>query len=158
MSNKVFLGGTCAETTWREDLIVMLKENNISYFNPVVEDWTEECIEIEENEKDNICNIHLYVITKEMKGVYSIAEIMASALTGKNTIFVVIDDGFDEGQIKSLSATAKLARKHCSGDNFLVHFMNKSEGLSVIVDMINHFNESWVSSYVDGILNIGRDL
>ena len=139
MNNKVFLGGTCAETTWREELIVMLKENDISYFNPVVEDWTEECIGVEENEKDNICDIHLYVITKEMKGVYSIAEIMASALTGKNTIFVVIDDGFDEGQIRSLSATAKLARKHCNGDNLLVHFMNKSEGLSVIVDMINHF-------------------
>jgi hypothetical protein len=33
--NKVFLGGTCAETTWRDDLIPKLQ---IDYFNPVVED------------------------------------------------------------------------------------------------------------------------
>ena len=37
---KVFLGGTCAESTWREKLIPLLK---INYFNPVVDDWTEEC-------------------------------------------------------------------------------------------------------------------
>ena len=37
---KVFLGGTCNESTWRDDLIKALK---INYFNPVVEDWTPDC-------------------------------------------------------------------------------------------------------------------
>ena len=39
---KVFLGGTCNESTWRDRLIEMLE---IDYFNPVVDDWTEECYE-----------------------------------------------------------------------------------------------------------------
>lgn len=34
---KVFLGGTCNDTTWRDELIKKLK---INYFNPVVDDWT----------------------------------------------------------------------------------------------------------------------
>ena len=37
---KVFLGGTCAGSTWRDELIPQLK---IDYFNPVVADWTPEC-------------------------------------------------------------------------------------------------------------------
>lgn len=39
MTNKVFLGGTCAETTWRDKIIDKLSEN-IEYFNPVVKNWT----------------------------------------------------------------------------------------------------------------------
>ena len=35
---KVFLGGTCNESTWRDELIQMLK---IDYFDPVVDDWNE---------------------------------------------------------------------------------------------------------------------
>jgi hypothetical protein len=35
---KVFLGGTCNESLWRDKLIKLLK---IEYFNPVVPDWTE---------------------------------------------------------------------------------------------------------------------
>lgn len=35
------LGGTCNESQWREELIPML---SIDYFNPVVPDWTQECM------------------------------------------------------------------------------------------------------------------
>ena len=72
MYNKVFLGGTCADTTWRDELIPILESKGIDYFNPVVKDWTEDCIKIEENEKDNRCNIHLYLITSEMKGIETV--------------------------------------------------------------------------------------
>lgn len=44
---RVFLGGTCNESKWREELISKLDLNSIEYFNPVVEDWTKECMEIE---------------------------------------------------------------------------------------------------------------
>lgn len=132
---RVFLGGTCGNSTWRGDLIPLLESNNIDYFNPVVEGWTPECIEIEENEKDNICDVHLFLITSEMKGVYSIAEMMASIIQkDKKTLFVVISEGFNKSQIKSLVATSEIARKY--GDNFYSHFMNKEEGLDVVVDMI----------------------
>ena len=34
---KVFLGGTCNESLWRDKLI---KKLEIDYFNPIVKDWT----------------------------------------------------------------------------------------------------------------------
>lgn len=92
--NKVFLGGTCADSTWRYELIDSI---DIPYFNPVVDDWTPECQAVEEAEKEVDCNIHLYVITSAMKGVCSIAEAIESAhMTNKATILHVIPTGFEE--------------------------------------------------------------
>ena len=65
----VFLGGTCAESTWREQLMPMLDKFNITYFNPVVDDWTEECQVIENWHKEND-DYNLFVITKEMQGCF----------------------------------------------------------------------------------------
>lgn len=69
---RVFLGGTCNGSTWRDALIPKLR---IDYFNPVVEDWTPEC-QAEEVRQRQECDFVLYTITKEMKGVYSIAEVV----------------------------------------------------------------------------------
>jgi len=107
--NKVFLGGTCNESTWRDELIPNLQ---VDYFNPVVDDWTEADQAIEECEKAVLCNIHLYVITSEMAGVYSIAEVVDSAHTkGKQTILHVMPEGFTAGQLKSLQAVCKIVRR-----------------------------------------------
>lgn len=65
---RVFLGGTCAETTWREELIEKLDSSKLSWFNPVVDDWTPECMKNEIRER-NICDLVLYTITPRMKGV-----------------------------------------------------------------------------------------
>ena len=100
---KVFLGGTCNESTWRDELIKKLK---IDYFNPVVDDWTEECYK-EELRQREICDYCLYVITPRMTGVYSIAEVIDdSNKRPEKTIFCFLskDDSkrFVNGQIKSL--------------------------------------------------------
>jgi hypothetical protein len=102
---KVFLGGTCNESTWREELIPML---NIDYFNPVVEDWTPECQD-EEIKQRQTCDYVLYVITKEMLGVYSIAEVVDdSNKRPEKTIFCLLSDGFDKLQIKSLMSVYRM--------------------------------------------------
>lgn len=107
MKNRIFLGGTCAETTWRERLISSL--NGIEYFNPVVDDWTPECQDVEKEEKANKCNIHFYCITKEMQGVFSIAEVVDSVHNkSKRTILHVIPSGFEQFQLKSLKAVVEL--------------------------------------------------
>jgi hypothetical protein len=106
MKNKIFLGGTCAETTWREELIEVIQ---VPYFNPVVKDWTPECQAIEATEKEHECNIHFYCITSAMIGVFSIAEVIDSVHTkGKRTILHVIPDGFEKPQLKSLQAVVDL--------------------------------------------------
>lgn len=96
---KVFLGGTCAETVWREKLIPMLR---IDYFNPVVEDWTEECM-VEERKQREICDYCLYVITPSMQGVYSIAEVVDdSNKRPDKTILCVLSEEVSIGEVNSL--------------------------------------------------------
>lgn len=110
---KVFLGGTCNDSTWREKLIPMLK---IDYFNPVVDDWTEDCYQKELNEKET-SDYQLYVITPKMTGVFSIAEAVdASNKIPEKTIFCYLksDDGksFDKGQCKSLDKVKEMIAKN----------------------------------------------
>jgi len=107
---KVFLGGTCNESSWRDVLISML---NIDYFNPVVDDdWTSEQQQIEIYER-SICDFCLYVVTPKMTGVYSIAEVVDDSNKKPfRTIFCFLleDEGkrFDRGQIMSLNQVASL--------------------------------------------------
>ena len=112
--NRIFLGGTCAETTWRDELIEGLKQYDVEWFNPVVKDWTPECQAIEEDEKNNKCNVHLYVITPEMIGVYSIAEIVNSCWQAQlygtkvdKVAFFVLGE-WNKAQAKSFNATMRL--------------------------------------------------
>ena len=100
---KAFLGGTCNDSTWRDELIKLLE---IDYFNPVVDDWTEDDYK-EELKQRKSCDFCLYVITPKMKGQYSIAEsVDDSNKRPEKTIFCFLEeDGkekFDKEQIKSL--------------------------------------------------------
>ena len=107
---KVFLGGTCNESTWRNELIPLLEKAGVEYFNPVVDNWTLECQEEEYRQKE-ICDLHLYLITKKMKGVFSIAEAVASCqFKDKEVLFAFADfDGeFDTAEKKSLYAVGHL--------------------------------------------------
>lgn len=108
----VFLGGTCAESTWREQLMPMLDKFNITYFNPVVDDWTEDCQVIENWHKEND-DYNLFVITKEMQGCFSIAEVVdLSNKKPSQTLFCVLYDGMEKFQVKSLKATVELVQKN----------------------------------------------
>lgn len=98
--NKIFLGGTCAETVWRDELIKLLK---IDYFNPVVPDWTEECMKAERYEREH-CDFCLYVITPSMEGVYSIAEaIDDSNKRPEKTLFCFLEKEIPKLLIKGLN-------------------------------------------------------
>lgn len=111
---KVFLGGTCNESTWREHLIKLLK---IDYFNPVVEDWTEECM-IEERKQRETCDFCLYTITPKMTGVYSIAEAVDdSNKRPEKTIFCMLSyeqdrTTFTNGQWKSINEVGRMIERN----------------------------------------------
>lgn len=88
---KVFLGGTCAGSTWREELMGKIDTNHIDAFNPVVPDWTPECQAVEDyhRETDDIC---LYVITPEAEGFYSFVEVVDdSNKRPEKTVMCVLD-------------------------------------------------------------------
>ena len=112
---KVFLGGTCNESNWRNMIATMLE---IEYFNPVVADWTPECMK-EEIKQRKECDLCLYVITPKMTGVYSVAEVVDdSNKRPHKTVFVLLrDDGgerFTEGQWRSLGALALMVERNGS--------------------------------------------
>jgi len=122
----IFLGGTCGDSTWREDLIPDLE---INYFNPVVDDWTPEC-QKEEIKQRNICDYVLYVITSDMTGVYSIAEVIDdSNKRPEKTIFCVLEDGFDNPQKKSLKQVEEMIKENgatvCKNLKEVAKFVNR---------------------------------
>ena len=105
---KVFLGGTCNDSTWRNVFIPMLK---IDYFNPVVDDWPEDCMAEEIKQRES-CDFCLYAITPKMTGIYAIAEVVDdSNKRPDKTIFVLLhgDEGsnFSPSQEKSLNHISK---------------------------------------------------
>lgn len=110
--NRVFLGGTCNNSTWRDRLVPDLK---VPYFNPVVEDWTEDCQKEELRQRD-VCSKLLYVITPLMVGVYSVAEVVDDVNNfPERTVFCVLDsdngEEFSKAQRKSLKAVEDLVRR-----------------------------------------------
>ena len=110
---KVFLGGTCNNSNWRDKLIPMLK---IDYFNPVVENWTPDC-QKEEIYQRETCDWVLYTITPKMKGTYSVAEVVDdSNKRPEKCIFCLLetdeDLSFDKVELKSLMAVKTMINKN----------------------------------------------
>lgn len=110
---KVFLGGTCNGSKWRDELIPLLK---IDYFNPVVPDWTPECMDEEIRQREE-CDICLYGISAKMTGVYSIAELVddSNKRPEKTVMFLIEDDDgveFTEHQFSSMSMVCRLVAEN----------------------------------------------
>jgi hypothetical protein len=118
---KVFLGGTCNGSLWRHALINELK---IEYFNPVVEDWTEECM-AEEVKQRSECDYCLYVLTPRMSGCYSVAEVVEDSVKRpEKTIFCIVEFDqdpndpqhssvtYEEHMKKSLSQVARMVEEN----------------------------------------------
>ncbi len=108
---KIFLGGTCNGSKWREKFIPCLPDS-IGYFNPVVDDWNEEARLQELHERQN-CDFCLYTITPKMTGVYAIAEAVDdSNKRPEKTMFCILDTDetatFSEPQLKSLASVKAL--------------------------------------------------
>lgn len=108
-TKKVFLGGTCNGSQWRESLMPNLE---IGYFNPVVEDWTPECMDEEIRQRQE-CDFCLYVLTPKMTGVYSVAEVVDDSNKRPDKVVLCIldtdeDASFDEHQMKSMNQVAKM--------------------------------------------------
>ena len=129
---KVFLGGTCNNSKWRDIITPKLE---IDYFNPVVENWTEDDYQNELREREE-CDFCLYVITPKMKGTYSIAEVIDdSNKRPDKTIFCFVEkdgkDEFDKEQIKSLDKVGGMVEnnggQYLKSLNQIVKFLNSKK-------------------------------
>ena len=89
---KVFLGGTCNGSDWREKVIEKL---DIDYFNPITAHWDKAAQLNEFKEKEN-ADFLLFVLTPLMEGAYSIAEVVdASNKKPEKTILCILDTDGD---------------------------------------------------------------
>jgi hypothetical protein len=127
---KVFLGGTCNGSKWRETVMQKLK---IAYYNPCGEHWTEEMM-AEEIRQRQICDYCLYVLTPKLTGFYSIAEVAddSNKQPGKTIFsFITEDEGlsFSSFQLRSLEQVAKLVVR-----NGARYFKTLDE----VIDFLNH--------------------
>lgn len=113
--NKVFLGGTCANSKWRNKLIPLLK---IDYFNPVVSNWTPECQDEELRQREN-CDFVLYTLTR-VYSTYSIAEVVDdSNKRPDKTIVCIMNERLPNGEwtmsnqdLKHLDAVGRLVERN----------------------------------------------
>jgi hypothetical protein len=130
---KVFLGGTCNNSSWRNSLIPKLDKSKVEYMDPVVPDWTPE-YQVKEEQYKKTSDYNLYVITPKIKGVFSIAEATHDACKNpQKTVFCILTsdefDYFDKPMTKSLQATSDLI-KNCGANVFeslddVANFLNK---------------------------------
>lgn len=111
---KVFLGGTCANSKWRNRLIPLLK---INYFNPVVKNWTPEC-QAEEIRQRETSNFVLYTLTRVYSS-YSIAEVVDdSNKRPDKTIVCIINEelngklALSKQDLKHLDAVGRLVERN----------------------------------------------
>lgn len=105
----VFLGGTCAGEDYRRQIIPLLE---IDYFNPVVDDWNQEAVEIENQAKQR-CAYELYVFTPEQIGMYGYIEAVVSAFHRRPQEVVVVFRVGDasDAYLRSVEASKKLLRE-----------------------------------------------
>lgn len=133
---KVFLGGTCNNSIWRESLIKLLDLDNIEYVNPVVKEWNIKNKEDELIQRES-CDFCLYTITPKMKGLYSIAEVIDdSNKRPEKTIFCLLNhepecNKFSLFQINSLDEVGRMVGRN-GGKYFtnledVANYLNKNE-------------------------------
>jgi hypothetical protein len=137
---KVFLGGSCGDTTWRTDLIFYLEQNEIEYFNPVVEDWNDETFKKEQEEKLYAATL-LFVLSPRTANVYSIAEMVNLIRDERRVIVVFLENDGD----KSIDPFSKVAFSNIQKD--MTKFKNaifasfKSFNHEAIEFIINQINQ-----------------
>ncbi|CAG5018444.1 unnamed protein product [Parnassius apollo] len=86
---EVFLGGSCNPTTWRSDIAIpLLKKMGITYFNPQVEDWSTELMEVEHRAKC-AARALLFVLDSETRAVAASVEAAHLAAAPRDLLLVL---------------------------------------------------------------------
>ena len=85
----VFLGGSCNPTTWRKDTVIpYLEKERITYYNPQVDDWYPELIQMEESAKKS-SYLKLYLFDSQTRALASLVETAFMASIGWRIVVVL---------------------------------------------------------------------
>jgi hypothetical protein len=100
----VFLGGSCNPTVWRKEIAVpLLTEAGVSFYNPQVDNWTPDLVEIEAEAKRD-SRVLLFIIdnkTRAMAGMLEAAEYIGSGRRVVLVIHTVLPDTVIGGSVCS---------------------------------------------------------
>ena len=122
----VLLGGTCADSIWRKDLIAKLHDN-VPYFDPQVAEWTEADAEREDACKP-VAKLNVFVITGDALGTYSGWEIHEEATKAAFKLIFCTVGELPANQVKGIGKIKKgLSRMGAT----------VCENLNEIADIIN---------------------
>ena len=101
----VFLGGTCANSTWRSELIEKLN-SVVPYFDPQVAEWTEADADREDACKP-VAKFNVFVITGDALGTYSGWEIHKEASNDASKLIFCTVGELPENQVKGIGKIKK---------------------------------------------------
>eukprot|EP00937_MAST-01D_sp_MAST-1D-sp2_P007656 g7656.t1 len=88
---KVFLGGSCNPTTWRRDTAIpLLTRAGVPFYNPQVDDWTPELVQIEAEAKEK-AEVLLFVIDGQTRALASIVEASEYICRGRHVVLSIVD-------------------------------------------------------------------
>lgn len=115
----VFLGGTVANSNWRDSFTSDLVKAGVSpetIFNPVVADWTPECQASEDAAKATAQFNLFYLCDPKQEGnpvsVYSLVEAVMGMYDQPSSTVVVFDNtGYSGHALKALTKSEKDLRK-----------------------------------------------
>jgi hypothetical protein len=88
----VYLGGSCNPTTWRKEIAIpLLEAAGITYYNPQVDSWTPELVDIEAKAKAQALNL-LYVVDGQTRAIGSMVEVAGLLAEYSGVMYLVIED------------------------------------------------------------------
>lgn len=129
----IFLGGSCKDTNWREQLKPLLADR---YFDPVVPDdeWDDDKLNEEQQARRYECSHWVYVISSKNPGLLGVAQMVESIILNTTTSYICFleEDGqpFAEDVAQSIQGLRELVghyTKHISSSiNELADQINKS--------------------------------
>lgn len=139
----VFLGGSCNPTTWRVDTAIpMLEAAGTSYYNPQVEDWSPELVEIEACAKAE-ASVLFFVIDKQTRALASMIEASEYISAGRKLVLVVQEveagavigsDTVDEAEAKDLNRARSYLRDVAERHGTKA-YATIDEGINAVIDM-----------------------
>jgi len=112
----VFLGGSCNPTTWRyKQAIPYFQLRSISYYNPQVDNWTPDLVEIEHRVKE-LALVLFFVIDHNTRSLAAIAEVCYLAARRRNIIVVMNPMPEDKNQTKFMQQKNSINEKDNKND------------------------------------------
>ena len=136
MGPSVFLGGACNPTTWRQDIAIpKLKEKGVTFFNPQVNDWSPELVEIEDYAKQD-AEVLFFVIDYKTRSCSSMVESAYLAGCGRQLILVVntFKDTCDRAKFCDEYATIKEV-EHLRNCHIYLTYLVERQNIPVFKDV-----------------------